>query len=370
MRSKVGLITILAIAASLFSASEAVAGGDYFFTKNYNDEVVRQNFDGTGSPLSIGEFGQGANLNIFGDYIYATYQGIKRMKLDGSDSSTLSSTQDIFSLASDGTYFYYGFETTQKIGRMKIDGSQVDDNWVDLSSIWNLYAGDIFIKDGLLYFGGGNNSNGMQIASVPLAGGTPTLIASTGSPIGGLTTDGNYIYWSEMWGDGLGRMRFDGSDLDDNFVTTLGNDVWSLEYANGYLYALTRTHIARISSDGQSVEETWRVSYGNRGLAIGGVRTNPVQFNLPATITKGITASLYASFAYSGRATFFAGSKRIAGCINMPTLTSSPYSVTCKFKPTIRGNLLLSVKLQPTDTQKNVTTSTANYLVSSRKTKR
>ena len=118
MFRRMALASSLLLPLALLPLNQAQAGGDYIYTKNFMNEVNRQNFDGTGTASSLGLLGVGANINIFGDYIYMSYGGIKRMKLDGSELSTLSTTSGIFSLATDGTYFYYGFEMTQKIGRM------------------------------------------------------------------------------------------------------------------------------------------------------------------------------------------------------------------------------------------------------------
>ena len=222
-----------------------------------------------------------------------------------------------------------------------------------------MYAGDIFVINGNLYFGGGNNSNGYRIGYLPLSGGTPTLLATSQSPIAGLTTDGTYIYWSEFSGNGLGRIRIDGTGQDDDFVTGLGDDVWTLEYSDGYLYALARNYIVRSSIDGQSVDLTWRHSYGTRGFAIGGVRANPIQFNLVGNLYKGVNSTIYASFPYAGKVTFFVGGKRIPKCIGIRTTGTSPITATCNWKPSIRGSISIQVEFKPDDPANFRSTKTA-----------
>ena len=55
------------------------------------------------------------------------------------------------------------------------------------------------------------------------------------------------------------------------------------------------------------------------------------------TLQKGVTNNLSLTFDSAVKATFLFNGKKIAGCVAKPSATSSPFTVTCSFKPTIHG---------------------------------
>jgi uncharacterized repeat protein (TIGR02543 family) len=61
------------------------------------------------------------------------------------------------------------------------------------------------------------------------------------------------------------------------------------------------------------------------------------------TIQKGLSNNISLTFNEAVKATFLYNGKRIPGCISKPTATSSPFIVTCAFKPNIQGGGTLSV---------------------------
>lgn len=75
------------------------------------------------------------------------------------------------------------------------------------------------------------------------------------------------------------------------------------------------------------------------------------------TFTLGVAGS-------DGKVTFYANGKKIAGCINK---SSSALSVTCSWRPSLRGNVSLSAKLVPADPGfASSTSSSRSVLVSNR----
>jgi hypothetical protein len=353
---KIGaMFALFATMSTLLVAPPASAiGGEFIWTKNYNNEAVKRPLDGSGSNVTATTtLGAGLALYIYGDYLYTCYGKVRRVGLDGTGATTLRTLADVYSVVSDGTYLYYGYENTQKIGRMNMDGTSPNDSWVSLSGIAGLYAGWMTINNGILYFGGGNNANAKKIGSVPTTGGSPTLVYSDNNGIGGITTDGTYLYWVHFTSGNLSRSLLDGSSSTENFVTGLSSNVWDVEYWNSYLYISNNTYIARVKSDGTGLQGSWILSGGDRGLAISGtpvVATTLVGFSIDNSPVKGISTTLSATFSSGGKVTFAANGKRIAKCIKLNTNTSAPFTATCNWKPAIQGSQRISASIVPTST--------------------
>jgi hypothetical protein len=80
-------------------------------------------------------------------------------------------------------------------------------------------------------------------------------------------------------------------------------------------------------------------------------------FTLSGALGKGVQVTITAIVSQSGKVTFFANGKRIPNCINKPTAGSSPITVSCNWKPALRGKIGLSFKVVPTSPSYNTTTS-------------
>jgi hypothetical protein len=89
-------------------------------------------------------------------------------------------------------------------------------------------------------------------------------------------------------------------------------------------------------------------------------------------VSKGIYTTISVAVNSSGSARFFLNGKRIPGCTNRPTTGSSPnFTVTCNWKPPVRGSQLVSATFTPTDSAySGGTTPSANLLVVTRTNKR
>lgn len=62
------------------------------------------------------------------------------------------------------------------------------------------------------------------------------------------------------------------------------------------------------------------------------------------TLQKGVANNLSLTFDSAVKATFLFNGKKIAGCVGKPSAISSPFTVTCSFKPTVHGAGTLSVR--------------------------
>lgn len=68
-----------------------------------------------------------------------------------------------------------------------------------------------------------------------------------------------------------------------------------------------------------------------------------ISSTIPRTIQKGATSNLSITFESAVKATLIFNGKRIPGCISKTSATSSPFTLTCSFKPSIQGSGALSI---------------------------
>jgi hypothetical protein len=105
------------------------------------------------------------------------------------------------------------------------------------------------------------------------------------------------------------------------------------------------------------------------GVAVSATLGTPTVSGL---VSKGIYTTISFTVNSSGSARFFSNGKRIPGCTNRPTVGSSPnFTVTCNWKPPVRGSQLVNATFTPTDTAYlGGTTPSANLQVLTRTNKR
>ncbi len=63
---------------------------------------------------------------------------------------------------------------------------------------------------------------------------------------------------------------------------------------------------------------------------------------------KGRASTLSTTLDRSGKVTFMVRGKRIPGCISLSTPISTPYTVTCSWKPSVTGSFPITLKMVPT----------------------
>ncbi|MFM6940667.1 MAG: hypothetical protein ACKOXI_01645 [Candidatus Planktophila sp.] len=84
---------------------------------------------------------------------------------------------------------------------------------------------------------------------------------------------------------------------------------------------------------------------------------------------KGVQSTLTSTLDRSGKVTFLARGKRIPGCVSLTTPTTTPYTISCAWKPTVTGAFPITLKITPTTgTPAEIALTTAG--VANRTTKR
>lgn len=346
VRAKVTSIFVMFSLVSFFitPTTSNAASDEFIFTKNYAGEIFKRPLDGTGSSTQVGTVGTGIGLMGYGSYIYICFGSIRRMSQDGTGLVTLNSAA-VYSCATDGTYIYYGYENTQSIGRMNLNGTSANDNWVTFTNS-GLNSGWMTVSNGFLFFGGGANATSKVLGKVSLSGGSVSAIYTDSCAISGVSSDGTYLYLAHYVCNTVGRVLQDGTSANSNFITgLLSGDSWGTIVWGGKLYILNNTRIVRANLDGTSVEYSYLTGVGTRGIAILGTQSSATtlsSFSVPTLASKGVGASISATFSAQGRVTFYAGSKKIAGCIQIPTSSTSPYQASCNWKPAVTGSTTIS----------------------------
>lgn len=345
-------IIVSAIFLALLPNSAAIAATDeYVYTKNYSGDVYKRPLDGTGSWTSIGNMGDGGTLLVVGNYIYLCYLDIKRMNLDGTGLTTVRTVSGTLGCTSDGTYIYYGYETTQSIGRMNLDGTGANDNWLTFTDA-GLYSGWLAASNGSIYFGGGANVGGKVLAKVSTSGGAVTVLYTDPCSISGIAVDASNIYLSHYYCSTVAKLQLNGTLVTSTFMTGLPYGyTWAAHIWNGYLYILDTLYVARIKLDGTGSSPNYIYGSGTRGMAISGTLVTATTFSgstYSASVAKGISSNISATFSAAGSVTFFANGKKISGCIKVPTNTSAPFTATCSNKPAVRGSQKITASFTPT----------------------
>jgi Glycine rich protein len=83
---------------------------------------------------------------------------------------------------------------------------------------------------------------------------------------------------------------------------------------------------------------------------------------LPSSFTYRIPTNLVATVTAPGKVTFFANGKRIGGCINISTISSSGITATCSYKPSLRGQIQISATFTPSDTSAYRPSSSGRFI--------
>lgn len=94
-------------------------------------------------------------------------------------------------------------------------------------------------------------------------------------------------------------------------------------------------------------------------------------YALSGAVIKSSSVSISATVNTPAKITFLANGKRIAGCIGRSTPGAAPYLVTCNWKPSSRGTVEITFKMDPLDTSlASVLTSGGRVTVSNRTSRR
>ena len=136
------------------------------------------------------------------------------------------------------TYMYFSvFKTnSHDIGRVDLDGNNLDESFIVTNKAgWN--DGQISVQGDYIYW-----ANNLEIfRSVKGSPVLPELIYTSTSPISSVATDANYIYWSDVLNEKIGRVLLDGTSANPNFILgtspdNTNNDTYGLFASNEYIY--------------------------------------------------------------------------------------------------------------------------------------
>ncbi len=270
-------VTLVISTFSLLSSPSAAATGNTIFTCDYSAGLKARPIDGSGTQSTIGSLTACVELEASGSNIYIGYGAIRRISTNGTGLTTLRTVAGQYGLLINGNYIYYGYEYSKKIGRMNLDGTGANDNWLDYSATTSApYSGQLAIVGSYIYFGGGENIYGKSIWRIPLTGGTPTLFvtdADAQAGIGGIDSDGTYIYWTDYRVGEIGRAAIDQSSTNDNWVTGLSYP-WGIQVADSYVYFNNGNYIGRILRNGTGLQNNWVSNTSGQGLAIADAGVN------------------------------------------------------------------------------------------------
>ncbi len=153
--------------------------------------------------------------------------------------------------------------------------------------------------------------------------------------------------------------------LETRTVTTsqvVAGYLWNNLSANtSYQVSFTAVgDVTNFSNSPMSPKKSFTTSKVQSSISLG-FSSSSVIFNVATTITATLIGST------SGKSTFFARGKRIAGCINKTVTTST---VTCNWKPATRGTTYISAIFTPLSSSVLGSSTTGSIFVGNRISKR
>ena len=180
-------------------------------------------------------------------------------------------------------------------------------------------------------------------------GGTPSTVQSTANGATGFTSA--FIGSSAYYGSGGGAGGGWNGNVFGNGANSKGGNGGAASTNPG----LAGATLSGAGGGGGSVT----CSLGGNGgggivfLAMSAINSSASSIT---TATYKASSSLVATVSLSGKVTFFSQGKRIAGCLNVPTTGSGPYTATCAWKPTNRGSVAVTAVYTPTAFPSNAQT--------------
>jgi DNA-binding beta-propeller fold protein YncE len=166
--------------------------------------------------------------------------------------------------------------------------------------------------------------------------GSPILLSNV-SYMMAVSPDGSFIYLQSYGANAIYKLRLS----DDSITATIptGNGPYGIAISRDATFAYSFNYgsssITRINT-GAVLSQA--VSSG-LSLVGGG---NSINYRTGGAIRLAISSP--ASGA-DGKVTFFQNNKRIAGCINLMSVSNT---VDCTYKPSVRGSIVLSARITPT----------------------
>jgi hypothetical protein len=219
----------------------AVDGSHIYWTNPKAGTIARANLDGTSPNQS---FITGASkptaVAVNGSHIYWTNSAsgangagtIGRANLDGTspEQSFITGASNPQGIAVDGSFIYWAnagtTAATRAIGRANLDGTSPNQSFVAVTGLSG--PSGVAVNASFIYWTnpGDGETFSNSIGRANLDGTSPNQsFVNTLIDPGALTLNGSFLYWADkkagFSGQGIGRVKLDGSELSRIFIDTL-----------------------------------------------------------------------------------------------------------------------------------------------------
>ena len=276
------LLSLLVLSA----APSAQAAGIYW--ANLEGSIGRANLDGSGVHQSFITGASNPNF-VAVDNAYVFWSNhwsdgsatIGRANLDGSGVNQRFISFHLGDypggLATDGTYLYWGNQSTSRIVRASVEGSGVNENFI---VAYDGRLGDplgLAIDQNHIYWTtcdfsqGCDRGDAIGRANLDGSGVVPSFMSGDAPHTFGLEVDGSHIYWADRAGgparNSIGRANLDGSGVNASFIpATFPHDV---AVDGTYIYwANFAGTIGRANLDGSGVDQNFITGSTAVGVAV------------------------------------------------------------------------------------------------------
>ena len=167
--------------------------------------------------------------------------------------------------ASSGDYIYWANFWGHSVGRASLDLSDVKPGFISMPDRWPT---GIAVDDRYIYWANFNWNAPSTIGRANLDGTdvNQEFIQTLGSPIG-LAVDDNYIYWANIEGvNTIGRAKLDGTDINQQFITLVVGMPRGMAVSRDFIYWANYNTgtIGRANLNGTGVNENWITGCGGQ----------------------------------------------------------------------------------------------------------
>jgi hypothetical protein len=157
-------------------------------------------------------------------------------------------------------YIYFSLSDEpnfHSIGRADLDGTIIDEYWIEAGNPrWT--DGQISVQGDYVYW-----ANDVElIRDFKDGSDDPEVIYESLDPISSVTTDANYVYWSDVENEKIGRALLDGTSPNPNFISGTSplngnNDTYGLFVTNQHIYWANygSNTIGRANLDGTNIDD-------------------------------------------------------------------------------------------------------------------
>jgi hypothetical protein len=347
------LIAILVLLAPIFGPlPQAHAAADaVIYYQIQSNSFNSINSDGTSNTTISLNSSNYRSMAQDGTYVYyaVTNTGIVRYKIsDGTSSTIISTTSPIEGIYVDATYIYYTVYNTGIIRRLK-DGTGSPTTLVNTTSMSGFRG--IHGNGSKIYFSVTNATAAIDgIYSMNYDGSSVTQVISGGANINFpyVFVTNTELYISNLSSPAIAKASISALPMSLASMTTIvsGSGGFGVQVVGNNVYYSTGSNIYRVSTSGGASTPIISASAPYGIAVVSNVIPNPtISINSGSSqLTFRSSYVLTATTGEAGRVTFFANDKKIAGCINVPTVTSGSITASCTYKPSRHGVVTIYTK--------------------------